>query len=72
MLVCKFLETVRVKSFFKSIFSDLYQGAYSTVFVTVTSTMAQNDILRFSEDLRRYVRIGTPSLYATHAVVREN
>ena len=35
--------------------------------------MAQNNILRFSEeDLRRCVRIGAPSLYATHVIVRQS
>ena len=31
------LQDSQVKSFSRSTFSDLYQGTYSTVFVTVTS-----------------------------------
>ena len=39
----------------------------------VTSIMAQNDILCFSEeDLRGCMRIGAPSLYAIHAIVRQS
>ena len=57
--------------FSRSTFANLYQGIYSTVFATVTNIMSQNDILRFSEeDLRRCVRIGAPSLYATYTIVR--
>ena len=75
MLVCKFHDTVRVKSFFRSTFSDLYQGTCSagTVVVIVTSKMAQNDILRFSEKDRRWCEvIGVLSLYTTHTVVRQS
>ena len=47
--------------FFRSTFSDLYQGTYSTVIVTFTSILAKNDILRFSEeDLKGCVRIEAP------------
>ena len=67
MLVCKFHDTLRVKSFFiRSTFSDLYQATYSTVSFTITSIMAQNDILRFSEEDLRGVCVHGSSLFVCH------
>ena len=57
MPVCKFHNTVRVKTFFLKI--NILRAISGDLFVIVTSIMAKNNILRLSEARGH---IGAPSI----------